>query len=342
MAPLAVLAGMIASPLPHVQAGGSPSETPSERGKAPAAARTSPETPPPGRAAPRRAPALEVNASKPHGKAPPRRAHPRPGSAAPGSELGRCDGITLPERHGDFAFKPGEELAYELTVAGVSIGRFETKVGRPRTVDGRQALSLFGRARTNSFASTFKRFAGRYMTLVDPGSLRPLGVRAESTYGDDRRWERTRFSNGHRSVTSSFLYQGKEGQRSYDGGDPVTDILTMLYFARTRELEMGAEVCQEVFGGRWLWRMDARVRGVALVATPAGEKEAIWVSTTFRRSPHPDVKPGLLQPIEMDVYFAKDSTQAPLAFLVRQDKVAAEGKLVSWSLESGDERAWEF
>src|SRR5207244_2201916 len=126
-----------------------------------------------------------------------------------------CGGIKLAARPGAEPFAPGEELAYEITVAGVYVGRMETKVGKPRVVDGHKAISLFGRARTNAFASTFKKFAGRYMTLVDPEKLAPIGMRFDSTYGDDPRWEKVRFTDDNKKVTGSFIYEGKEGTRSY-------------------------------------------------------------------------------------------------------------------------------
>jgi hypothetical protein len=254
----------------------------------------------------------------------------------------RCGGVSLRAKGGE-PFSVGEELAYEITVAGVYVGRMETKVGKPRVVEGHKALSLFGRARTNAFASSFKKFAGRYMTLVDPEGMAPIGMRVDSTYGDDPRWEKVRFSDGNRKVTGSFSYEGKEGSRSYAADERLMDVLAILYYARTRELNLGAEGCQHVFGARWLWRMDAKVKGFATVDTPAGKKDATVVQTTFRRSPHPDLTPNQKdQKFEMEVYFARDQTQAPLEFVIRLNDLTAVGKLVAWSLKDKGEDGWAF
>lgn len=254
----------------------------------------------------------------------------------------RCLGARVAPKPGAPPFSPGEELAYELTVGGMYVGRFETKVGRVRSVDGKPALSLFGRARTSSFLSVFQRFEGRYMTLVDPQTLEPLGLQVEGTYGEDRRWEKARFSDGSTNLDATFLYQGKEGTRRYDSKDPLTDLLTMLYFARTREMTLGTRVCQDVFGSRWLWRMRAEVERVAEVDTPAGTKDAVVVSSTFERAPHADAQNQRPVKYELDVFFARDRTQAPLAFVIRTDKVTAEGKLVRWSMEDRGEADWEL
>jgi uncharacterized protein DUF3108 len=267
---------------------------------------------------------------------------PKKGLVMPNGEP-FCGGIKLAARPGREPFATGEELAYEITVAGVYVGRMETKVGRPRSIEGHKALSFFGRARTNAFASTFKKFAGRYMTLVDPGRLTPIGMRVDSTYGDDPRWEKVHFSGDNQKVTGSFSYEGKEGVRSYELPEPLMDVLAMLYFARTRELPVGSESCQHVFGARWLWTMRARVRGPATVDTPAGKKEATMVTTMFQRSPHPDLNPHQRdQKFEMDVYFAKDATQVPLQFTIRISDVTAIGKLVRWSLKDTGEDGWVF
>ncbi|MCK6552436.1 DUF3108 domain-containing protein [Myxococcota bacterium] len=255
----------------------------------------------------------------------------------------RCDGITLPTRPGALPFAPGEELAYEISVAGLSVGRFETKVGKPRTVDGKSVISLFGRARTNSILATFQRFEGRYMTLVDPATMRPIGLKVESTYGDDPRWERARFTDGDKKLAASFLMQGRESERSYARDVPLTDVLTMLYFARTRAIPGQVKACQEVFGQRWLWRMEAEIAGTERVDTPVGPKDATVVRTSFVRSEHPDLSAaGRKQRIEMDVFLAKDASQAPLAFTIRTEKITADVKLVRWSLKASDDDTWEL
>src|SRR5262249_55593734 len=141
----------------------------------------------------------------------------------------------------------------------------------------------------------------------------------------------------------SFSYEGKEGSRTYETDDRLMDVLAMLYFARTRELNVGTEGCSHVFGARWLWRMDAKVKGVASVDTPAGKKDATVVRTTFKRSPHPDLSPGQKdQNFEMDVYSARDQTQAPLEFVIHMKDVTAVGKLVAWSLRDKGEDGWSF
>ncbi|MCY0725906.1 hypothetical protein OVW19_29630, partial [Klebsiella pneumoniae] len=84
-----------------------------------------------------------------------------------------------------------------------------------------------------------------YMSLVDPVTLVPIGVRVESKYGDDPRWEKIRFYENSRKVTADFLLQGQELSRSYVGEHDLTDILTMIYAARRVNLAVGMKGCQD-------------------------------------------------------------------------------------------------
>ena len=119
-----------------------------------------------------------------------------------------CAGLWNLPRLSHRTFKVGEELGYELSVAGAYVGRFETKVGRPRRVNGKRVLPLFGRARTTGFASSFRPFVGRYMAMAEPDRLAPVGIRVESTYDKDERWERVNFDRGGKAVRADFTFAG--------------------------------------------------------------------------------------------------------------------------------------
>jgi len=253
-----------------------------------------------------------------------------------------CLGLeVLTRRPGKPPFGVGEELAYELTVSGARVGKMELKVGKPRRVEGQTRLPLFGRARTSAFLSTFKSFEGRYMTMVNPGDLAPLGVRVESTYGGEERWERVRFEKQHRFVGADVLLRGKEVRREYDGEHELTDLLTLLYIARTMTLQPGLHACQDVFASRRLWRMTADVEGIEEVDTPAGDKEAWVVRTKFDRKPTHGLSHTKRPKMEVDIYLAKDASQTPLKFVVRSQGIEAKGTLVRWSLNgTTSDSAW--
>ena len=207
-----------------------------------------------------------------------------------------CRGPDLPRAAGPLPWQVGEELSYKLSVSGIYVGRMDMKVGKPRRVDGKPVLTLFGRARTNSFAAKFKTFLGRYMSFIGPKSLKPVAVRVESRYGEDDRWERVRFTGPH-SLTSEFRFKGHQRKRSYARRQaPLYDLLSILYYGRTRALQPGLTGCQEVYLDRRLWRMDSEVRGLETIMTPAGRKQVFAVVSRFERLPHRDFDPSARGP----------------------------------------------
>ncbi|MEO1338661.1 MAG: DUF3108 domain-containing protein, partial [Myxococcota bacterium] len=254
-----------------------------------------------------------------------------------------CKGLWKLPRVPQRPFKVGEELGYELSVAGAYIGRFETKVGRPRQVRGRRVLPLFGRARTTGFAKAFKPFIGRYMAMATTPRLAPLGLRVEAKYDEDQRWERVKFESGGKAVRADFTLLGRKLHRDYSSNHEMTDLLSMLYLAREVDVQDGLAVCQHVFGARRLWEMKATVDGTKRLSTPAGRMDAWRVKVSFDRMPTPGLNNKKRPHYEMDVFLAKDSARTPLAFVVSYRGITARGDLKRWSLKgkSGDD-SWTF
>jgi hypothetical protein len=263
--------------------------------------------------------------------------------AAPAKPAETCGGVSFAARGGP-PFSPGEELSYDLSFQGLYIGRLELKVGQLRNFGGHRALPLFGRARTSAFASAIKESSGRYMSLVDPESLRPLALRGESTYGGgNARRETVRWNSTATEVSLEFSVEGKDGERKFASHVPMYDVLSLFYFSRTRVFEKGSATCQEIFGDRRMWKLEAKVGGEEPVATRAGDKPTTLVQTVFEALPGPDTDPSRFAKVELDVYFGKDEAQTPLAFVLRTKRATLRGELVSWQLRGrGNDSDWEL
>lgn len=231
-------------------------------------------------------------------------------------------------------FRPGEELSYDILVAGLYVGRLETKVGRPRNVGGRSAVSLFGRAFSSVVVSGLQKFEGRYMALSDPSTLRPFGVKVESTYGRDPRRETARFTADQKSLETDYLFMGHEGQYRYSRDAELYDALSVLFLARSMPLREGFSACQEVYSTRRLWRMEAKLGRPRNVSTPGGDKPVDVIELRIARMV--DEKqhgrlPELI--VEGEVLLSKDKTRTPMAFELRSRLGNARGELRRWVIE---------
>jgi hypothetical protein len=255
------------------------------------------------------------------------------GALAPAPALASvCGGLAGIRKDAPPPFRIGEELAFRLTFGGAYVGHFESKVGQVREVEGRRVLPLFGRARTSMFVSSFEPMTGRYMAMVDPATLEPIGLQTELEYGGDDRWEKVRFVDDGKAVQADFRVRGKEQSRRYRADHDLTDILTLLYLARTVELKPGLHVCQDVFSARRLWRMTASVLGVKDISTVAGRKRAFHVRLHFLRKPTPGLRRKNPPQYDVEVYLSADRYQTPLAFHLDLKGTRASGELERWTL----------
>ncbi len=241
----------------------------------------------------------------------------------------------------ELPFPVGEELDYRLTFGGAYVGRFEAKVGAPRTHGRSAVIPLFGRARTNALVASFKPFVGRYITMVDPESFLPIGTKTEVTYGDDPRWEDVHFSQDRKTIEASFRSNGREGRRVYRSPHPATDILTLMFWSRLLKLKEGAEACQDVFSARRLWRMTGVVKGISEVRTPVGKRKARQVDLHFIRRPTPGLSKTHPPEFDFTVFLANDAYQTPLEFRFTLEGVSARGRLERWSFGKDPSR-WVF
>jgi hypothetical protein len=256
-----------------------------------------------------------------------------------------CPGVALPLRKDHSALTPGEELSYDITVAGLYIGKVDIKVGQPQAFHGKKVVPLFGRARTASFASVFEKFVGRTMSMVDLETFRPSELRVQSVYGDDIRRETVRFDQKKNALATEYRYKKKRSTRHYGNRDgQLMDLLSTVHYARLLDISKGATACQEIYLDRRLWRMDAHVRGVETIDTIAGDKQAMALVVKLDRMPHKDFDPKRPRPWLKGVfYYAMNKERTLLAFDLENRFAKGKGVLTRWVTKSDrTDASWHF
>lgn len=240
-----------------------------------------------------------------------------------------CSGVLTLDNQAITQPNFGELLEYKLTLGGVYLGRMELSVGKPRKVEGQVAIPLAGRMKTNGFVSAIRPIEGRYMAMVDPGTLAPFGVRVESKIGDDPRWERISFSQQGRRIDTKYLYRGMEKHRAYGSAHPIIEGLSLLQIARRVRLEKGLKGCQDIFSTRRMWRVRAEVLGTELVDTPVGQKKAYRVRAKLTQRFYPKNRRAPF--VDVDILIGDLPGRPPLAFEMRDRKVSGKADLIRWN-----------
>lgn len=213
-----------------------------------------------------------------------------PGEAPP--ELRGCRVKPLAAVHDRLPFGPGELLSYDVAFLGIRTGKVNLKVGEKTVVDGIGTYPLQAQAKTDGFLEVLGNFDARMVSFFDPRTLMP--VRMANRVVSTQRFEDTptisredgAFApavigpdgpNGG-GVHARLKRTGPDGKldkkaRLKSSAD-VVDLLSVVYYLRSRALPPGAPFCFELYHRRRLWRVEGTVGGVELVRAPIGARRA--------------------------------------------------------------------
>ncbi|MFH1808911.1 MAG: DUF3108 domain-containing protein [Pseudomonadota bacterium] len=241
--------------------------------------------------APERAPAPEISPRKrdtvqrrqvvqsPRPAAP--SARPSPRRPAPG--LQRCE-VLIPQLDARLPFGPGEELGFVISLSGVYVGRASLTLGERSSHGSHVVYPAYGQASTNSFFTKMSKMESQQTSLVTPDGVFPLLMQSHARAETLTRQEEVRFDPGqHRAMASlrmegtSSSQQRRDWKGEAQGGQAVQDVVSIVYFARSRQVQPGASYCTEIYYGKRLWVVRGQVGEAESVSTPAGPYRAMPV-----------------------------------------------------------------
>lgn len=229
---------------------------------------------------------------------------PTPVELEPGEEGPRLRGCAtkpLPALRERLPFGPGELLSYDVAFLGIRTGKVNLRVGERTSMDGVTTYPLHGQARSDGFLEVLGNFDARMVSFFDPATLLPVrmvnrtvsrqpfkdqptvsredGAFAPATIGPD--------GPVGGDVNARLTRSGPDGainrRARLKSSADVVDLLSIVYYLRSRELPPGAAFCFELYHRRRLWRVDGRVGDVELVRPPLGARRARRLETMVRR-----------------------------------------------------------
>lgn len=211
-------------------------------------------------------------------------------------------------------FAPGEQLAFEVRLAGVLAGEAQFVAGQPGTVDGRRAIAVSSIIKSAGAFALIKEVKDDVTSIIDLDRMRPLRTTSDVIFGPKRYHAETEFSDHGASI--QFTPEG-QATRSlvFDFGDAVVhDAHSSMALVRTWTAEAGERIALWVIGGRRLWRTEIWVVGTEVIGTRMGNQSAIRIDGTSVRSradltPEPN-KP----PRNFSVWLSDDADRVPLRF----------------------------
>ncbi|HRY28905.1 MAG TPA: DUF3108 domain-containing protein [Elusimicrobiota bacterium] len=204
------------------------------------------------------------------------------------------------------AFGAGEKISYRIRYGMMTGGSVLMEVGGPQRLAGRLAYRIVSRASTNKMLDRVFKVRDLNESWMDAESLCSLGFVQSVREGGYYKETATAFD--HPSGIFSYVFKDHPfDSRLGQPFPPFTqDILSSLYYARTREWTVGSEIIFDVNSGGRNWPLKLTVQGVETVQTPAGKFECWRVEPTLAGE-------GLFKSKgRLVVWFTRDERKVPV------------------------------
>ena len=175
-----------------------------------------------------------------------------------------------------------EQLKYGIYYSFVKAGTAYIKNRGLVTVDGRPAYVIQTSAFSASVIDSVFKLRDINLSWLDAQNFYSLGYSQSLREGKYKRDEWVRFDYAKKKYYGQV--KKKAGPRDFSGElmQPVLDMLTSLYYVRSKPLEPGKEVVFDIINREEKYPLVVKVLGKETVKTEAGKFKCIIVEPQFR------------------------------------------------------------
>ena len=174
------------------------------------------------------------------------------------------------------AYSSNEKLRFEVAWQFIVVGYASMDVRGIESINGRPAYHIFTEARSAPFFDVFYKVRNTNESWIDSQSLCSLKYEAVSDEKDNRKVETEIFDQ----INHTFLLV----EKNKSGTAPawVQDVLSSLYYIRTRDLSVGQEYVLDAQSGDTSWPLKVKVLKKEKIRVPAGSFECFVVEPSIR------------------------------------------------------------
>lgn len=219
------------------------------------------------------------------------RPSPRSSERAAVVARGGCTVAPPKAKIGAAPYLPGENLHFDVNVLGMRTGQVVLQANRTTRVDDIDVMPVSAYAKTDNAFSFFGELEGRMLSYVDPKDAQPVRMvnhvqtkqmfkkpaisREDAAFSDDGQ------------VASRVTYWRNGKERSWpsksNGSTDLVDALSVVYYARTRDLVEGEPFCFQVYHRRRIWQIDGKMGALESVQPPIGKRMARRIDVVAKR-----------------------------------------------------------
>jgi hypothetical protein len=227
-------------------------------------------------------------------------------------------------------FAPGEQLAFEVRLAGVLAGEAQFVAGQPGVVNGRRAIAVSSSMKSAGAFALIKEVKDEVTSIIDLDRMRPIHTSSEVIFGRRRYHAETDFTDHGARIQYTPAGENTRELVYAFGGAVVHDAHSSMALVRTWTAEPGERIALWVIGGRRLWRTEIWAVGTEVIGTRMGNQNALRLDgISVRSRPDLSADPGK-PPRSFSVWLSDDADRVPLRFTAHTELGDVVIELVSY------------
>jgi len=207
--------------------------------------------------------------------------------------------------------KSPEELVYRVDFIGITMGYARFRYRGKVLIAGKPAYHLNVRAWTSGVLSYIFPINETIDYYLDAESLAP--IRQEFSKRESEKDDVALYNQETGRITYRYRSSGKI-RKQVDTVPSVYDPVSVAYYFRWRDLGVENRP-RNVYAGRKLYQISARVLGNERIRTEHGEVDTIAVLPLIRRDGKPDDKGDL------KIWFSSDERRVPVRLYAKFRKI---------------------
>jgi len=172
------------------------------------------------------------------------------------------------------AFGVGEHLEFEISYGPIKAGSAVMEVKEIVEIDGRESYRVISTARSSRFFSAIYRVEDRVESFIDVGGLFPWKFHQKLQEGKHRANRWAVYDQVNHTVTTN--------REILDIPPYVQDVLSIMYYARTREMTVGDTLYIDNHAGRKVYPLAVKVQRLERVEVPAGTFDCLVVEPMLK------------------------------------------------------------
>jgi len=221
------------------------------------------------------------------------------------------------------AFAEGEELIFSIEYGPIKAGTGVMKVLGIEDIHGKRCYHVISEAKSSSFFSYFFRVDDRMDSYIDVDGI------------FSRRFEK-RIREGKFRSDQTVVYDQEKNLVFFKGDSIrvspfVQDALSVFYYVRTQELEVGKVIVVDSFTDGKLYSLKIKVLGIEEVEVKAGRFKCFVIEPSFRGTSI------FRQKGKLKIWLTKDERKIPVLMKSKAPFGSIYAKLIKYRINDGQQ-----